>query len=68
MCSLAPELIVSNSLHYSSSLQGVGTVAETDITALRSEANPTLRQHINRTLGGQMHIKQIISSFFLLDY
>lgn len=67
MCLLAPELIVSNSAHYSSSLQGLGTVAEVRITALHHEANPTLRQHINRTLGGQMHIKQSTSSF-LLDY
>lgn len=69
MRSLAPELIVSNSPRYSSSLQGLGAVAEVCITAFCNEANPTLRwQHINRTLGGQMHIKQITCSFFLLDY
>lgn len=47
---LAPELIVSNSPHYSGSLQGLGTVAEMYLPAFLNKASPTLRQHINGTL------------------
>lgn len=50
MCLLAPELIVSNSPHYSGSLQGLGTVAEMYLPAFLNKASPTLRQHINGTL------------------
>lgn len=64
MCLLAPESIGSNSPHYSGSLQGLGTVAEMYLPAFLNKASPTLRQHINRTLAGKMHIKQII--FFFL--
>lgn len=39
MCSLAPELIVSDSPYYSSSLQGLGTEY---ITALCTEAHPNI--------------------------